>query len=157
MVNTRFRPNPMTAAAPGAPGLFYELNADLAAHAEGLYSTWFEIALHAELKEYQPPDHPASREALEALMELAESLIVNARPLLTERFDLSHAYYTVHAPEQFESATPMMARSISLVFQSAKAYRAGEEPGLLRHIEGHLRDRCVPRLQPDEAGFLEIQ
>lgn len=152
--NTMYPPLPRCerheeAACP--PRVFFELYPEFPGQFSDAATPWFEIALHAEMEEYHSPDHPRSRAALTALMDVADQLILQARSVSYDTFDLSPSHYTLHPSEQNDAAGPKLARTVRLVFSSSAPVERSEEDAVTGWIKARLELLNVPRLQMDPA------
>jgi len=137
------------------PRLFYEVFPEHGGEPEGKSPCSFEIALHAEMEEYYPPDDPRNRAVLEVLMELAGKLIQHAQLRSSDSFDLSGSYHTLHPPDEVEPTVPRLCRTLSLVFANGKPLEYSEAPVLLEQIKAQLRLLNVTRV-PMEPVKSEI-
>lgn len=131
------------------PRLFYEVFPERGGEPEGESPCSFEIALHAEMEEYYPPDDPRNRAVLEVLMELAGKLIHRAQLRSSDSFNLSGSYHTLHPPDEVESTLPRLCRTLSLVFANGNPLEHSEEPVLLEQIKAQLRLLNVTRMPMD--------
>jgi len=127
--------------------LFYEIYPDLRLQPEDSSSDWFEVALHAEMEEYQPSHHPKSREAVAALTDVAKILIEQVRSRGRRSIDLSSAYFTLHPPASGDFANTMLSRTLSLVFSKVESYTPRREPTILTELKNELSRLNVRRLQ----------
>ena len=129
--------------------VFYEIFPDLTWQPADWPLTWFEIALHAETEEYQPPANPRSREVFSVLMDLADFLIQQIQSHAPYEVDLSASSYTLHPPACGDFSRTRLSRSVSLVFFNVAPYRKGEDPLLLTEITNHLSLLGISRLKVD--------
>ncbi|MBA2702659.1 MAG: hypothetical protein H0U60_02270 [Blastocatellia bacterium] len=128
----------------------YEIYPDLTWQPGDIPLSWFEIALLAEVEEYQPPGHPRSREVSSVLMELAEFLIQQIRSQVPPKVDLSSCY-TLHPLGCGDFSRPRLFLSLSLVFSDVVPYRKVEEPGLLTELKTQLSLLDISRLEVDRS------
>jgi hypothetical protein len=117
--------------------IVYEIFPDLTWKAPGSSCDWFEVALHAELSEYLPPDHPRSREVFSALMDVAEFLIRRLPTQAPCMVELSASYYTLHPPACGDFLRTRLSRSLSVVFSGVEPYNF-DEPRLLTQLRTQL-------------------
>lgn len=129
--------------------VFYEIFPDLTWQPADWPLTWFEIALHAETEEYQPPNNPRSREVFSVLIDLAEFLIRQIQSQAPFEVDLSASYYTLHPPGCGDVSRTRLSRSLSLVFFNVDSYRNLEEPVLLTQLKTELTLLQISRLKVD--------
>ena len=139
----------------GHQQIVYQIYPDLTWQAPDTSFDWFEIALHAEVDEYRPPDHRRSREAFSALITVAE-LLIQRLPLHTSCVvELSSSYYTLHPPACGDFTRTRLSRSLSLVFSSVEPYKHREEPPLLAALRTELALLNISKFETerwDQAG-----
>jgi hypothetical protein len=119
-------------------GMFYEVYPDLTLQADEAVLTWFEIALHMEVKEHRPLTDPGSGEACLVLAGLADVLIRCAEPHVRRRPEPARPYYTVHPPAGDAPGRARMARTISLVSSDLQPYTRHQEPAVLTRLRKEL-------------------
>jgi len=127
--------------------LFYEIYPDLRLQPEDSSSDWFEVALHAEMEEYQPSHHPKSREAVAALTDVAKILIEQVRSRGRRSIDLSSAYFTLHPPASGDFTRTKVSRTLSIVFSNIGSYTLLREPLILEQLKNELSRLKILRLQ----------
>lgn len=132
--------------------VFYEIYPDLTLQVENAAGTWFEIALHIEVEEHRPPDHPKSREAFSVLMEVADRLVECVKSHVPYGLEMPMAYHTLHPRAAGRPAPPRLARTISLVFSDIGPYTLHAEPQILARLRAELAHLGIPRLERAGGG-----
>jgi phytoene dehydrogenase-like protein len=127
--------------------LFYEIYPDLRWQPEDSSADWFEVALHAEMEEYQPPDHQKSREAVSVLMDVAKVLIQQVHSRGPRSIELSRAYFTLHPPALGDFTQTTLSRTLSIVFSNIGSYTLLREPSILTELKNQLNHLNVSRFQ----------
>lgn len=127
--------------------IFYEIYPDLRWQPAYSSADWFEVALHAQMSEYRPPNHPSSREAIFALVEVADFLMQKVNAPAPCSMSRSSPYFTIHPPASGDFAQTMLSRTVSLVFSNVGSYTQFQKPSLLNEIENHLSHRNIFRFQ----------
>jgi hypothetical protein len=122
----------------------YEVYPEIPLDAADEHGGWFEIALHAQVAEPHPSDHPNSREVFSTLMRLAEVLIQRIQSHAPYGLDLSPSYHTLHAPEGGDFSQTRLSKTVSLVFSNLAPRTHLEEPRILTQIQAELRLLDVP-------------
>jgi len=132
--------------------VFYEIYPNLTLQAEDVTGTWFEIALHIEVEEPRPPDHPKSRVAFSVLMGLTNLLIQRVKSYAPYGLEMPPSYYTLLPLASDRHASPRLARTISLVFSGVGPYTVHEQPDILAYLRAELIHWGVPHLHHASAG-----
>ena len=122
----------------------YEVYPEIPLEAADEHGGWFEIALHAQVEEPHPSDHPDSSEVFSALMRLADVLIQRIQSHAPYGLELSPSYHTLHPPESGDSSQVRLSRTISLVFSDVAPYTQIEEPRILTQLKAELRLLSIP-------------
>jgi hypothetical protein len=119
--------------------IFCEVFPTLLECAEDGHERWFEIALHLEVGEHRPHDHPKNQKASLLLLGLADHLVQRVKSHAPFALDMPAAYYTLH-PSSPEHGIPQprMALSLSLVFRGLEPYSCRNEPALLTQLRKEL-------------------
>jgi hypothetical protein len=131
--------------------VFYEIFPERTPQAYDAPRSWFEIALHVEVKEHRPPEHPNSREAFFVLMGLADLLIQRVQAHAPYQLDMSALYNTLHPPPSGDFTQPRLAWTISLVFPDVAPY-THLEPDILAQLRAELILLGIPRLGNPSGG-----
>ena len=132
--------------------VFYEIFPERIPQAGDAPSSWCEIALHVEVEEHRPPEHPNSREALFVLIGLADLLIQRVQSHAPYQLDMSALYNSLHPPPSGDFTQPRLARTISLVFPDITPYTHLEEPDILAQLRAELTLLGIPRLGHPSGG-----
>lgn len=127
--------------------LFYEIYPDFRWQPEDSFADWLEVTLHAEMEEYQPSDHPKSRETVSVLTDVAKILIQQVESRGGRAIDLSSAFFTLHPPASGNFADTMLSRTLSVVFSKLGSRALRGEPNILTELKNELGRLNVPRLQ----------
>jgi len=125
--------------------LFYEIYPELPGETEDTQVQWFEIALHLEVAEHRPNDHPENRMASLLLIGLADHLVQRVRSHARFALDMPASYNTLHPPAPKDQNQPRMALTLSLVFSDVGPYPPRETPGLLTQLRAELALLGIPR------------
>ena len=132
-------------------GVFYGIYPDPTLQLKSAPATWFEVALHAEMTEYRPPEHPESREAFSVLMDLADYLIQRIQSHAPYGLEISDSYYLLLSTAP-EGGRPRLARTVSLIFIDAGCRASEEERCMLTQLRGELSQLDVLRLDRSTGG-----
>ncbi len=127
--------------------LFYEIYPDLRWQPADSAVDWFEVALHTEMPEYRPPNHPISREVFHDLVGVAEALIQHLKSPSLYSIGRYGPYFTLHPPASGEFTQTTLSRSLSLVFYNVGLYTQLREPPILTEIKNQLSQLNVFQFQ----------
>jgi hypothetical protein len=127
--------------------LFYEIYPDLRWQPTDSSVDWFEVALHAEMPGYRPPNHPHSREAVFALVGVADFLIQHIKSPALYSIGRTSPYFTLHPPASGDFTQTRLSRTLSLVFSNVGPYTQLREPSILTEIKNQLSELNVSRFQ----------
>ncbi len=127
--------------------LFYEIYPDLRWQPTDSSVDWFEVALHAKMPGYRPPNHPHSREAVFALVAVADLVIQHINSPALYSISRTSPYFTFHPPASGDLTQTTLSRTLSLVFSNVGSYTQLREPSILTEVKNQLSELNVSQFQ----------